>query len=438
MNQAVAISVGLAAIALIFFGQYRWQILILSGLLVCLTTFSNIQPSNKFGSTKIDYSTYEWGLIILFWFSILYLAIRYIAPKLEKIISKIFYPWIIFLVFTVSWFIVNYSYKHGYSFGYYIYLPCSASVVSYIAAFYHWKFFYKIKDFPKLFAFLITPWIGRYTFPLPDQPQILFKHMQDFDLYRSHIKAAKVFLIVFALEVIRLIMDATFFGKETIILGFIELNPTSYYFLTIKEALSEISRGTVIKPLDAWIIVILDFIYRLVFLSNKINALIGVAMLFGLPLELNTKNVFKSRSLLDFFGKFNFYYKEVLLNYFYYPIFFRLKMLSPGIRVVVSAFLTIGLANYWIHFIWNTFYSRGQSPFGYLIYSINYLIYALLLAFILSFELFISLKGRRVSYPPIIAFPICILVYSSIRVFDDPFLGNVVNNLKLFLMLFNL
>jgi len=101
--------------------------------------------------------------------------------------------------------------------------------------------------------------------------------------------------------------------------------------------------------------------YLLVFrLMGMLNVSVGILRLFGFNLLEIFNNIFIATSVSDFFRRLNIYWKEFLLNHFYYPLYFRFRKLGMFRALGISAVITF-VFNWFFH-AYQWFWILGTSP----------------------------------------------------------------------------
>ncbi|NNE15061.1 MAG: hypothetical protein HKN51_08800 [Saprospiraceae bacterium] len=100
--------------------------------------------------------------------------------------------------------------------------------------------------------------------------------------------------------------------------------------------------------------------YLLVFrLMGMFNICVGTLRLFHLNLPEVFNNIFISTGVSDFFRRLNIYWKEFLLNFFYYPIYFKLRKIGMIKAITISAIFTF-ILNWFFH-AYQWFWILGSS-----------------------------------------------------------------------------
>lgn len=81
------------------------------------------------------------------------------------------------------------------------------------------------------------------------------------------------------------------------------------------------------------------------------HKIVAVARLAGFRLPRNTWRPLEARTLAEFWNRYYYYFKELLVDFFFYPTFFRLFRRHPRLRVFVATFMAAGVGNALFHFL---------------------------------------------------------------------------------------
>lgn len=77
---------------------------------------------------------------------------------------------------------------------------------------------------------------------------------------------------------------------------------------------------------------------------------IGIARLAGYRLPRGCWRPLESRTLMDYFNRFHFYFKELLVDFFFVPTFFAVFRSHPRLRMFFATFMAAGVGNALWHF----------------------------------------------------------------------------------------
>jgi hypothetical protein len=77
---------------------------------------------------------------------------------------------------------------------------------------------------------------------------------------------------------------------------------------------------------------------------------IGLARLAGYRLPRGSWRPLESRNLMDYFNRFHYYFKELLVDFFFTPTFFKMFRSHPRLRMFFATFMAAAVGNALWHF----------------------------------------------------------------------------------------
>jgi hypothetical protein len=107
---------------------------------------------------------------------------------------------------------------------------------------------------------------------------------------------------------------------------------------------------------------------------------IGIARLAGYRLPRGSWRPLQAKTLMDYFNRFHYYFKELLVDLFFMPTFFRMFRRHPRLRMFFATFMAAGVGNALWHFTRNIDVVAATGLAGALTSFTSYLFYAALLA----------------------------------------------------------
>jgi hypothetical protein len=222
------------------------------------------------------------------------------------------------------------------------------SLWSFIATFaaYFWFLCYALKDIRAKDASSIWvqlgvfhPFWGSTTAPLGKGAAYLrrVETKNPFDLAISQLKGFKLLMWVWVLSAISVCMQIT-----------------AVRFLhtpTLQEALARHAAG---HPY-AWNICCASVIYT--FFQGMIgyavygDTYVACARMAGYPILRNSYRPLSSKTLADFWNRYYYYFKELLVEVFFFPTFLRYFNRHPRARLFFATFMAAGVGNFIFHFM---------------------------------------------------------------------------------------
>ncbi len=133
-----------------------------------------------------------------------------------------------------------------------------------------------------------------------------------------------------------------------------------------------------------WSALLANFFLRLLWFSVWGHVIIAGCRMAGYNALRNTRNPLRSVSIADFWNRFYYYFKELLVDNFFYPAFLRYFKKRPRIRLFFATFAAAGFGNVLYHFLRNTSAIADQGFWPALMSFRIYMFYALVLSLAIS------------------------------------------------------
>jgi hypothetical protein len=99
--------------------------------------------------------------------------------------------------------------------------------------------------------------------------------------------------------------------------------------------------------------VIVNFPERLLVVAVGGHVLVATARLAGFRLLRNTYRPLSSRTIAEFWNRYIYYFKEVLVQFYFYPTYLRWFKRHPRLRLAFATFMAAGVGNFIFHFMEN-------------------------------------------------------------------------------------
>lgn len=149
---------------------------------------------------------------------------------------------------------------------------------------------------------------------------------------------------------------------------------------------------------------------------------VGIARLAGYRLPRGSWRPLESRTLMDYFNRFHYYFKEFLVDFFFIPTFFKMFRGYPRLRMFFATFMAAGVGNALWHFVRDIELVATQGLAPALGSFASYAFYALLLAIgvglsqvraNMGIKPSATLIGRLYSFFFVWSFVVCLHVFSD-------------------------
>lgn len=104
-----------------------------------------------------------------------------------------------------------------------------------------------------------------------------------------------------------------------------------------------------------WISLLSNYFLDLLVISVWGHIIVAVVRMVGYRIPRNTCNPMASRSLAEFWNRYFFYFKELLVDFFFYPAFLRYFKKQPKLRIAFATLCAAGIGNFLYHFMRETY-----------------------------------------------------------------------------------
>jgi hypothetical protein len=113
-----------------------------------------------------------------------------------------------------------------------------------------------------------------------------------------------------------------------------------------------IVNGDVTPPLGMiWLSLYLELIWECLFIAAKGHVWIGMLRLFGFNVFRNTYKPLLAESVAEFWSRYYYYFKELMVEFFFLPTYLRVFRNRPMLRIVVAVFAAAFLGNMYYHLL---------------------------------------------------------------------------------------
>ena len=169
--------------------------------------------------------------------------------------------------------------------------------------------------------------------------------------------------------------------------------------LTVPEYPDALARSKAGAPYpfhQNWLALFRTFAFDILDLSIWGHVAIAGARMAGFKALRNTYRPLASRSLADFWNRYYFYFKELLVDFFFFPTFLRFFKSRPRVRLLFATVAAAGFGNFLYHYLGKTHLIASLGVGGALRAMQAYGLYALLLALGIG----LSQLRRKPATPP--------------------------------------
>lgn len=172
-----------------------------------------------------------------------------------------------------------------------------------------------------------------------------------------------------------------------------------------------------------WLALVANFFDRLLWFSVWGHTIIACCRMSGYNALRNTYKPLQSTSIADFWNRFYYYFKELLVDNFFYPTFLRYFKKWPRVRLFFATFAAAGFGNVLYHFLRDIGPIAEKGFWPTLMSFRVYMFYALVLSISIGIsQLFEKKRAQNISwFRKNILSPVYVVgFYCLLSIFDSP------------------
>jgi hypothetical protein len=100
-----------------------------------------------------------------------------------------------------------------------------------------------------------------------------------------------------------------------------------------------------------WLSLYLELIWECMFLAAKGHVWIGMLRLFGFNVFRNTYKPLLAESVVEFWSRYYYYFKELMVEFFFLPTYHRVFRNRPVLRILAAVFAAAFFGNMYYHLL---------------------------------------------------------------------------------------
>jgi hypothetical protein len=144
-----------------------------------------------------------------------------------------------------------------------------------------------------------------------------------------------------------------------------------------------------------WLVIYLELITNVLTLAILGHVVVGCLRLLGFNVFRNTYKPLLSESVVEFWNRYYYYFKELLVEFFFYPTYLRARSVSPRIRMGLAVFAAAFVGNVYFHVLALPEIALNAGIYGFFDYWSSRVIYCFLLALGIWISMLRQQKARR-------------------------------------------
>jgi len=177
-----------------------------------------------------------------------------------------------------------------------------------------------------------------------------------------------------------------------------------------------------VPALIGWVSLILNTVIDAMSLAVSGHQAIAVARLAGFRLPRNTYRLLDARSLAEYWNRYFYYFKELLVEFFFLPTFLRTFRNHPRLRVFFATFMAAGVGNAIYHFVRRIGFVASEGIATATVNFTSYIFYCFVLATAIAIsqvrstvgiQLPTSRLGRFSAFVWIWTFVVCVHIFGD-------------------------
>ena len=108
---------------------------------------------------------------------------------------------------------------------------------------------------------------------------------------------------------------------------------------------------TEIPLLQVWLSLYLELIWETLSLAAKGHVWVGVIRLFGFNIFRNTYKPLLAQTIVEFWNRYYYYFKELMMECFFLPTYARRFRYAPRLRIITAVFAAAFVGNMYYHIL---------------------------------------------------------------------------------------
>jgi len=168
---------------------------------------------------------------------------------------------------------------------------------------------------------------------------------------KSQLAGLKLLLLAVIWRLALDLLDVGLFGRAAALLPDGLASPLQAAGSNLPRLAELLQPGTARSLPVAWAVVYLELVRATLALAATGHVIVGSLRLFGFNVFRNTYKPLLSESVLEFWNRYYYYFKELLVDFFFYPVYLRLRRLGPSARLFAAVFAAAFVGNMYHHLL---------------------------------------------------------------------------------------
>jgi len=180
------------------------------------------------------------------------------------------------------------------------------------------------------------------------------------ELAVCQLKGLKLLYWAFVLIILHTMFTNVIYGEVGTLRYLIQI-PYSFEIVKVVNAISLSASGTPLAWYSSWISLFAKVIDLTFYTAIMGHIIIACVRMSGYSALRSTYKPFAAKTLADFWNRFFYYFKEFLVEFFFYPVYLRYFKKWPRFRIFFATLCAAGFGNVLFHFLFSpkTIYELG-------------------------------------------------------------------------------
>ncbi len=170
------------------------------------------------------------------------------------------------------------------------------------------------------------------------------------ELAVAQLKGLKLLLWALILGVVLDVFGYVVYGQRGVLSGPLHI-PVHFSLPRFADALASSASGVRYPWYICWASVMADFARNLLDFSVMGHLIIACCRMAGFRAARNTWRPLEARNIADFWNRYLFYFKEIMVDFFFFPTYMRYFKRHPRLRMLTATFAAAGVGNLIYHFM---------------------------------------------------------------------------------------
>jgi hypothetical protein len=169
------------------------------------------------------------------------------------------------------------------------------------------------------------------------------------ELARSQLSGIKLLLLSVAWDFAIKLMNMSFYGADSAL--------AAQGGSGIPEMSALVNQGANAPIAASWLSIYCEFLYQVLDHAAEGHRVVGALRLFGFNIFRNTYKPLLAESIVEFWNRYYYYFKEILAIFFFMPTFMKLGNLLkklPNLRLFAAVFAAAFVGNMYYHILQKT------------------------------------------------------------------------------------